>query len=328
MSNKTLRFIILIFAILICHGLAAGQTTQGKQPLDLTSDDFARTRDLTGDITGGKSVFVFKKKPIYRLKRIKKPVRPVPAKPDVAKGAEKSARYNLPVDAKSAEVWKRLGVTIWRLASDKDAVGADKGAARIKAPDASQQYVPTRVSAETKFEPGDKVRLSFESPNPGYLYVIDRELYADGTVGQPILVFPTMMARGGNNRIDAGQMIEIPTQSDRVPYFTLESRNKNWRGELLTVIVSPEPLKDVEIPDGPSPIAAALFDAIENKYLKSITEYEQLGTEGNAYTKAEKKAGGSLTRELTQKDPFPQTMFRVKMRQREPMLVNFGLTVK
>ena len=94
------------------------------------------------------------------------------------------------------------------------------------------------------------------------------------------------------------------------------------------MIVSPEPLKDVEIPDGPSLTAAALFDAIENKYLKSITEYEQLGSDGNAYTKAEKEAGASLTRELTQTDPYPQTMFRVKMRQREPMLVSFGLTVK
>ena len=96
----------------------------------------------------------------------------------------------------------------------------------------------------------------------------------------------------------------------------------------MTVIISPQPLKDIETPDGPSPIATALVDAIENKYLKSVSEYEQQGSEGNAYTQAEKKAGGSLTRELTQKDPFPQTMFRIKMRQREPMLVNFGLTVK
>ena len=320
-----MRLVLLVPVILACTFIAIAQTAQVKEPAEITSDDFGRTRDL---LDNGKSVFVFRKKPTYRLKRIVRRVKPVPAKPVATKSVRNTPRYELPADTQSAKVWKRLGVTIWRLASDKDSVDASKEAATIKESGASQQYMPTRVSAETKFTQGDKVRLSFESPNGGYLYVIDRELYADGTVGEPRLIFPTMMARGGNNLIGAGQMIDIPSQSDRVPYYTLESKNKNWRGELLTVIVSPEPLKDVEIPDGPSPIAAALVDAIENKYLKSVSEYEQQGSEGNAYTKAEKKAGGSLTRELTQKDPFPQTMFRVKMRQREPMLVSFGLAVK
>ena len=321
-AYSPMRFVFLILAILICSFLVAAQKVQEKEPVKITSDDFSRARDL---LDKGKSVFVFRKKPTYRLKHITKRTKPIPAKPHVIKAVGNTPRYDLPVDANSAEVWKRLGVTIWRLAPNKK-TAADIEAATIES--ASQKFEPTRVSAETKFAQGDKVRLSFESPNGGYLYVIDRELYADGTVGEPKLIFPTMMARGGNNLIAAGQMIDIPAQSDRVSYFTLESKNKNWRGELLTVIISPQPLKDIETPDGPSPIATALVDAIENKYLKSVSEYEQQGSEGNAYTKAEKKAGGSLTRELTQKDPFPQTMFRVKMRQREPMLVSFGLTVK
>ena len=323
-----MRLTLLILIILACHCIAAAQTPQGKKPVEITPDDFNRTRDIT-DIKGSSSVFVFRKKPTYRLKRRLKRVKPVPAKPNVAKGKVNTTRYNLPIDAKSAAVWKRLGVTIWRLAPDKGTESDDKDAATITDGESAtnQQYKPTRVSAETVFALGDKVRLSFESPNDGYLYVIDRELYADGTVGEPRLIFPTMMARGGNNQIQAGQMVDIPSQADRVPYFTLESKNKNWRGELLTVIISPEPLKDVEIPDGPSPIAASLVGLLEDKYLKSVSEYEQLGSKGKAYTQAEKEAGGSLTRELTQKDPFPQTMFRVKMRQREPMLVSFGLIV-
>lgn len=322
-----LRLGFLLFLISIGHYAANAQKTD-TPPKEVTIDEFPRSRDITRDLTKGASVFVFKR-PKYKLKRITKAVKPVAAKKRPALPSEKPV-YKLPADTKSAEVWKRIGVTIWRLATDKGGNSADRNAAVITLEESAtgQQYKPIRVSAETVFALGDKVRLSFESPNDGYLYVIDREVYADGTVGEPILIFPTMLARGGNNFMQAGQMIDIPAQSDRVPYFTLESRNKNWRGELLTVIVSPEPLKEVEIPDGPSPISAALVEALEARYLKNVAEYEQQGSLGKPYTNAEKEAGSSLTRELTQKDPFPQTMFRVKMRQMEPMLVNFGLKVK
>ena len=265
-----MRFVILLLVMLAFHGLAVGQPAQVKDPPEITFEDFSRSRGFGDDIIGGNSVFVFRK-PSYKLKRVIKEKKPVAAKRKPPTGEK--TNYQLPVDNASAKVWKRLGVTIWRLAQDKVTGGVDQEAVTIKEPGSGHSYVPTRVSAETLFALGDKVRLSFESPNEGYLYVFDRELYSDGTVGEPILIFPTMLARGGNNLIKAGQMVDIPAQSDRVPYFTLESKNKNWRGELLTVVVSPEPLKDVEIPDGPSPIAASLIDLLEDKYLKSVSEY-------------------------------------------------------
>ena len=121
-----MRFIILILIIFVCYSLAAAQATKGKELLEITSDDFSRTRSLTEDILGSKSVFVFKK-PTYKLKRIVKPKKPVAAK-KAPPAAEKTA-YKLPADTKSPEVWKRLGVTIWRLAADK--VGGDTGNASL-----------------------------------------------------------------------------------------------------------------------------------------------------------------------------------------------------
>ena len=123
-------------------------------------------------------------------------------------------------------------------------------------------------------------------------------------------------------------MIDIPTQADNVPYFTLKSDDSNWRGELLTVIVSPTQLTDLGIPDKPSPISNALVEALENKYLKDTGEYEQQGTEGKSYTKAEKEAGSDGKRQLTQNDPFPQTVYRAKARPKEPMVININLSVK
>jgi glutaredoxin-related protein len=71
-----------------------------------------------------------------------------------------------------------------------------------------------------------------------------------------------------------------------------------------------------------------MVDIMEDKYLRDTTEYEQLGTVGQSYTKAEKAAGSDGTRQLTQTDPFPQTIYRVKAKWSDPMLINVNLSVR
>ncbi len=292
-------FVVSAIIVLGCQ-VTFGQKTDPKPPVEITADDFPRTRD----ISLGDTVFVFKKKPTFQLKRTTARVKRIPAKPVAA--SAKTFKLSLLADTTSVEVWKQLGVTFWMLGSDTSTA--------------------KRVAANTVFNRGDKVRLSFESPAAGYLYIFDREIYADEKVGEPWQTFPTMASRGGSNRVEQGQVIDIPGQSD---YFTLKSSNANWRGELLTVIISPEPLSDVGIPDKPSPTSAAMVAAFEDKYLKPAGEYEQTATAGQGYTKAEKEAGRDVgTRQLTQEDPFPQTVYRVKTRQKEPMLINLSLSVK
>ena len=324
-----IRLAVSAFVLFMCLSLATAQQNDSKPPNQISADDFPRTRD----ISPGDTVFVFKnkKKPTFRLKRTAPRVKHISAKPYVAKTPTTKSSFKLPTDTKSAEVWKQLGVTIWRLASEATSSTADdKETARMLVQESGtkQEYTPKRVAADTVFKLGDKVRLSFESPTVGYLYVFDREIYADGKVGEPYQIFPTMSARGGNNRIEAGAVIDIPARSDRSPFFKLESSDPNWRGELLTVIVSPEPLSDIGMPDKPSSVSAAMVAALEDKYLKATSEYEQQGSAGQNYTKTEKEAGGVGTRQLTQDDPFPQTVYRVKTRPKEPMLINLSLSVK
>jgi len=50
---------------------------------------------------------------------------------------------------------------------------------------ASKQWTPERISPDTKLAQGDKLRISVEGARKGYLYVIDREQYADGSLGEP-----------------------------------------------------------------------------------------------------------------------------------------------
>jgi hypothetical protein len=99
-----------------------------------------------------------------------------------------------------------LGVTVWRLRPASAADGKDSRLLlQDEDKDADKEWTPERVEAETAFVSGDRVRLSIESSRPGYLYVIDRELYDDGTASEPYLIFPTRRLHGGNNTVAAGK---------------------------------------------------------------------------------------------------------------------------
>ena len=54
--------------------------------------------------------------------------------------------------------------------------------------------------------------MSIESPRSGFLYVIDREQYADGSTSDPYLIFPTQKIHAGNNAVSPGKVIELERQ--------------------------------------------------------------------------------------------------------------------
>lgn len=323
-----IRLGMMLLLAFACGTAASGQrpTASPTPKPEEIEEDFSRSRSLgdDGPITGGSDVFTFKK-PKYKQKRTVPPAKPLARHASAGKSTTKST--GSPVD-RSPEIWKRLGITIWRLPKESvAAVGSGETARQMTQGFAGAEGTLQRVSADTVFARGDRVRLSFESPAAGYLYVIDREIYADGKVGEPYQIFPTMMARAGNNRVMPGSIIDIPAQSDRVPFFELKSDKPNWRGELLTIIVSPEPQTSMPMPDRPSPIDAAMVEVMEAKHLKPAIEFDQQGTAGKTNTKAETAAGDG-TRQLTQGDAYPQTMYRQKVRAKEPMMMNLSLTVK
>src|ERR1044071_4852512 len=107
-----------------------------------------------------------------------------------------------------------VGVTIWHLRPPNNA--DDKGSRLLLQDDdknAKTEVTPVRVEADTAFVEGDRVRLGIESPRDGFLYVIDRELYADGTTSEPYLIYPTLRIRDGDNAVKAGKLIELPNDS-------------------------------------------------------------------------------------------------------------------
>jgi hypothetical protein len=58
-----------------------------------------------------------------------------------------------------------------------------------------------------------------------------------------------------------------------------------------------------------------------------LTEkFEMAGGAGKPWTRAEQEAGANGTRQLTQDDRGPQTVYRVAVKPGEPLLVNVGLS--
>ncbi|HJQ67868.1 MAG TPA: hypothetical protein VKA70_02785 [Blastocatellia bacterium] len=213
-----------------------------------------------------------------------------------------------------------LGVTLWRLRAAESADG--KGARLLEQrPGKSVEWTAERIEAGTPLNEGDRVRISIESPTTGYLYVIDRERYSDGTTGDAYAIFPTTRTRGGDNAMTPGRVIEFPAQEDNPPYFTLSRSRKEHQGEELILIVSPRPLAEIPASATPVKLPAELLAEWEKQWGGRAEQFELEGGAGRQYTAQEKAAGTDGARMLTQTDPLPQTVLRVNAKPGNALLV-------
>ena len=219
--------------------------------------------------------------------------------------------------------FRELGVTIWRL---RASVPADRGA-RILVQEGADtiSWTPERVTSGSRLHTADRVRLSIESPQTGFLYVIDREQYAENKLGEPNLIFPTTRTHNGDNHVSAGHIVEIPAQDDRPSYFTLRPTQTDQIGEQLTFLVTDKPIDGLNIGAKPMVLSDPQVAQWEKDWGKKVERFEMMGGGGKAWTKAEQEAGADATRLLTQDDPGPQTIYRVSTGPDEPILVNFKL---
>lgn len=228
----------------------------------------------------------------------------------------------------------KLGVTVMRqrLATAKD--GGDTAREKLSKKD----FVWERVNDNSPLAPGNEVRISIEGSQAGYLYVVSREQYADGTFGRALLIFPTLSTYDGDNRIEPSIPRIIPE-----PNGTFEIRPNNHGkeqvAELLTIIVSPEPLdtprplaeREMELPPG-------WVERWEQDWAGLTDRATWLGKPGQTQTKREQAAGRFKAKELRYKvgtaqalnedDPSPQNYYQVTTRPGMPTLVVVPLQFK
>jgi Domain of unknown function (DUF4384) len=313
-TNQIIRPMLILF---LCSPLASFVAAQTQQEGEESSrqivlDRFNKARpaeNVTAGVGGGRAsgtgANAAIKAPIYRRTGSIK----------LAAGTRRG-----PAPASSDEI----GVTVWRLRPSQT---ADTGA-RVLVLDGLKQseWTPERIEADTPLNVGDRVRITVESPRPGFLYIIDREQYADGSFGEPMMIFPTLRTRGGDNRVVPGKLIDIPAQEDQYSYFTAQpaGTRRDQIAEVLTIILLTQPLP-LEIGELPLKMTGAQVGGWEKSWGGIAERLELVGGAGRAWTNEEKLAGAAKGRQLTQGGPPPQTVYRVARKTGGPLLVTVPL---
>jgi hypothetical protein len=229
-----------------------------------------------------------------------------------------------PPRANADQTSAMLGITVWRL---RPADKKDDTQARLLEQEADSEVVliGERVGLDTTFQEGQKVRLGVESPRTGYLYVIDREQYTDGTYSEPYLIFPTLKTRDGDNAVAAGRLIEIPDQDDHPFYFKMNRHRPDQQGEVLTFVVTTQPIPNLQLGRKALKLTNEQFARWEQKWKAPARRVEMANHAGKTYTKVEMSAGSNKTALLGRDDPPPQTIFRITGKPGEALMITVPL---
>lgn len=217
-----------------------------------------------------------------------------------------------------------IGITLWRLRPSRK---SDTGE-RIISHDGpeSMEWLPERVASNGRLAEGDRIRMGIEAARSGYLYVVDQEQYADGSKGEPYLIFPTTRTRGGDNSVKAGRVIEIPAQDDLPPYFTLKRTRADHVGENVIVLVTPTPIESLTITDKAQRLSGETLAAWEKSWGTQAGRLEMANGAGQSWTKHERDAGADGTRSMTDAEPAPQTLYyRPGVGSKDPILIKVQL---
>jgi len=239
-----------------------------------------------------------------------------------------------------------LGITVWRLRPSRT---ADAKEIRQEIPTKRLRHKPNnmaegtifltaeRVEAGTQLHEGDLIQLSVESPQKGFLYVIDRERYADAnrvTYGAPYLIFPTTRTNKGFNGVRPGILINIPAMTDDPFYFELNRSNDHHVAEELTFVVSPTPITwqgEQEKDTKQIKLDERQFEDLAKQMMAETGRIELAGGAGKAQTAEEAEAAKASSsdgaKRLKHKDPLPQTIYRVARKPREPFIITILLRI-
>lgn len=226
----------------------------------------------------------------------------------------------------------QIGVTVWRArpvtARDDDEVAKEIVDGKEMASERIGDYITN----------GERIYLGIESlagdflqDKSGYLYVINREQYADGMFGRARLIFPTLLTYGGKNRIRPGLPIVLPRTKGEP--FVVKRSTSAQVAETFTIILSPWQL---QLPEPLSNKAMVLPPELvadwEKQYGGRMYQASLRGGTGQARTKLEQVVGNREiidgAEALTQDDPSPQTVFRGAVKIGNPAMVTVTLRFK
>lgn len=291
--------------LICCIGLSTMTLVIGQEPASrsITSDDFVNKRPAKARQKQPKRV-------TYKFVRVpaRKPTRPAGA-----------TKVKAPAD-KLAVTTTEIGITVWRMRPPR---ALDTGfllPVRDENGD-KKMWLSERVAPGTVFKLGDKVRFAVESSKPGYLYIFDRETYADGSFGEPTLIFPETEA--GNNSVKPGMLVDVPDRGEEWPYFNLSTKKPRYAGELLTIIISPQKLTNLKTDENGK--LKGGIDLTDFEFGPEVEIFTRTDTSDRFFSKAESE---SASRSLTRDEPLPQSIYRVKAATGQPAVAFLNLAVR
>lgn len=297
MSNNKIERLLLIIAacaLSICSISVRAQDQEGSRGIESTEVVARPIKPPTLNVTSNvQSIKNTGRSVTYRSS---KPFTKRPAAPDTEYAA--------------------VGVTIRRLQTKDGARDLEQEGEEAKL---------EQVETDAPLSIGSRVRIYLEPlVRDGFLYVVDREQFADGTFGTPKLIFPTLRTRKGNNQVRANDLVQIPRPPS---YFRISpsSTGKQQVAEVLTIIISPTPL---ELPATLSEKAMTLtpeqFREWERKWSAPVTPFEMEGGAGQTTGARDLDQVGEEA-QLTEADPLPETVYRASVRKGSPLLVTVPL---
>jgi hypothetical protein len=225
------------------------------------------------------------------------------------------------------ETSEQVGLTIWRL---RRCAGAGGPRCFLELQDGlgrGFKYEAVRVSTDDDFRGGDGIQLAVESRVPGFVYVLHQEVRADGSTGEPKLLFPL---REGANVVGPGRPLLIPAQGADGEVKVLKMRNetgKRLKSERLRIIVVPRPLDGVFVEDRPRYISDADVRDWESRWSGRLELFDLSGggDENMSLNEWYAMRGGATSRDLTTEDLAPQKLYVVDRRRNDGVLFTIEL---
>lgn len=221
--------------------------------------------------------------------------------------------------------YAQVGVTIWRVDSGQS-TGQSKGVDQV-----GDEQTIERLDTNAPYTNGDTIRLRIQSPTGGYLYIVDREQYADGSYGPAMLVFPTSRTRGGNNQIQAWTPVEVPAYPAVWKFTPRKLKEGEARkvqtAEVLTVIISPKPLIDSSrITDRQLALNKGEFEGWLAQWQRPIQQFDVENIVGEvAKSKGVEQDGDEASGE---DEVGGQTTYQVAIRPGSALLITLPLKFK
>ena len=329
-TNKSRIFYLLFTATFVFISGTINCFAQAEESKSIQSLDFIKNRPPVRPSKGtsGNKPNIKPKKGSYRF------VGSLPASQSAKKPPKpgNKPRNSTPKGMEEA----LLGMTVWKMrpATKNDPAKElveDQQDGKVQ----NSEYTLERIASNTPLVIGEKIRLSIESlSHSGYLYVVEREFYSDGTYSFPKLIYPNLLTKNRNNPIGAGDLIFIPEAANR--YFLIKSiqAEKKQIAEVLTFVISPQILINQSM------LQTKAIDLPPERFANWLEQWEadadlleQIDGAGQAITLVEQSAGqnsakGLIEESLTQNDPIPQSIFRTKIKRGNPVLMNVLLELR